>query len=181
MKKSILSFAILASGLILASCANKESAKTTDSDSAVATEAVATAPSATQVNLDLFSVDVPQGWKVEKASSFNCKLQPEVEPESEVKSLEGWYVDITIWSVNDFTLKETVENWKGTHEGGKQMEPLTFGGIKFQYYYDDYQYARSSLLVSQLPDNKGLVDIKIVGYTVDDPTVKAILESFKLK
>lgn len=80
-------------------------------------------------------MDVPQGWKVEKASSFNCILQPEVEPESEVKSLEGWYIDITVWNTNDFTLKETVDNCKDVHEGGKKMEPLTFSGIKFEHFY----------------------------------------------
>lgn len=183
MKKAIICTGIAAAALLMGSCGGKGASETAATD-AVEAAAATPAPSAensTKLNLNLFSVEVPQGWDVDRSSSFNCKLQPRVEPASKHKSLSGWSVDISVWEGDDYTVRNSVDNFLNVNEGAKRLEPVTLDGMTFQRYFFDYQHGRSSLLVAPLPGGKGVVTIEVDGYATDDAAVQKILGSFRLK
>lgn len=159
MKKVFFSFAIVAAGLLVASCGNKGAANGTEGSEAV--EALAELDEDNigpgMLTTEKFTVEVPEGWKVvDKKVAGRIRMRP---------------------ADNDFADFDINDGTGDIAEGCKNYQPKgerTCGGNKFAtYQWGDYEVA--ALKVS---DEAYL----LASYKeIDDAVLNKVLASIKAK
>lgn len=186
MKKAFMSFAIVAAGLLVASCGNKNVANAEGADStAVAseqqTEQVAEqAPAAEEkaealpvgpctIDFPMFSVDIPDGWKVLKQESHELKIGTGTDyyNDEQMRFEEHTYQNID----------DELKVWKKLGQV-KDLGKLTFGSNTFFAI----ESPTPDLTLAIKVNAKGeyaKIDVSRAAYKSD--TYKQILNSVKFK
>lgn len=164
MKKALFSFAILAVAAVMVSCGNKTAQNAEGQDSAVAeeqTEAAAEEVS-NDYDCDYFSVTGLEGWNLKPGSG---SLRMEKDGAS-----------ITV-SNSTISFDKLQENYTKSHE--KQAD-MTVGDITWLVYANESSklYCLMTDLASE-PEKAMMV--KTFKVKPDDPDLKKVLESIKLK
>ena len=172
---------------VFASCGNK--AQQNDAEAAgsgePATEAVEeekadTVKGPATVDVESFTVEVPEGWYVKSQGSNSCTLEPLVSPNIDGKSNFGWKVDLYALSGDVFKPESVISDDVETFENTKKMPDKTIAGIKYMYNFYDYEFGKHSVLATGLPGG-GYLSVTVGGYAVEDAEVDGILKTVKLK
>lgn len=179
MRKQVLTIAMMAVALLVASCGNKSGNNASGADSTqVAPKNEAKASEVkTTYEKKLFSVGAPEGWET----------MPNDDPEStDIMLLKGGIENVmkdafVIAEVRP-TEGETLESgMKEAEEDGKAkvLDDVTAGGFTYKHLYLEEGEMPGHILVAQQGDQ--FITFTIGKADVDDPDVQAILQSFKLK
>lgn len=132
------------------------------------------------VDVESFSVDVPEGWYVKSKGSNSCDLEPLVSPNIDGKSNFGWRIDIFAMSGEIFKAEDCIKEDKDVFENTKRMPDIKLGDVKYMYNFYDYEFGKHSVLAASLPKG-GYVQVKVGGYAVEDKEISDILKTIKLK
>ncbi len=134
-----------------------------------------------------WTVNVPEGWYVQseskgdsqKSSSY-LRLEPNQKPEG-VFGLA--FIKIASYPYKSNTVEDSQKTFTGAFRVEKpKIEDETIGGVKFAKITvpaSDKGSEMHHLAAPLTPE--GVVSIEIHGYKLDDPAVKPLLESFKIK
>lgn len=184
MKKSMICIAIMAAGLFVASCGakNANSAESADSTAVAAStnEAQASNAEANTIENDYVKVAVPEGWECAEAVTTERVLNIKLKLGTDLGEWQSVriFTNNTADAPNDWQdmAKSCVEG-----EANRSLDnDVTFGSVtykqvKFQNSADTY-----CILFGKMP--KGVLEITLTEkLTLDNPSVKAILESISFK
>ena len=134
-----------------------------------------------------WTVNVPEGWYVQseskgdsqKSSSY-LRLEPNQKPEG-VFGLA--FIKIASYPYKSNTVEDSQKTFTGAFRVEKpKIEDETIGGVKFAKITvpaSDKGSEMHHLAAPLTPE--GVVSIEIHGYKLDDPAIKPLLESFKIK
>ena len=194
MKKLFLMIATVA---LMASCtgngntSGSASGEQKDSANAENTEAPKeekdTVKGPVTIDNPTWTVNVPEGWYVQseskgdsqKSSSY-LRLEPNQKPEG-VFGLA--FIKIASYPYKSNTVEDSQKTFTGAFRVEKpKIEDETIGGVKFAKITvpaSDKGSEMHHLAAPLTPE--GVVSIEIHGYKLDDPAVKPLLESFKIK
>ena len=194
MKKLFLMIATVA---LMASCtgngntSGSASGEQKDSANAENTEAPKeekdTVKGPVTIDNPTWTVNVPEGWYVQseskgdsqKSSSY-LRLEPNQKPEG-VFGLA--FIKIASYPYKSNTVEDSQKTFTGAFRVEKpKIEDETIGGVKFAKITvpaSDKGSEMHHLAAPLTPE--GVVSIEIHGYKLDDPAIKPLLESFKIK
>lgn len=189
MKKFFLMIAVVG---LMASCTGN--GKTSGSTSGEQKDSAKTEAAKDQKKVGPFTFDnaswtinVPEGWQVEgdnvgkdqKSPSYLC-----IEPLQKPEGVTG----LTFVKISSYPYKvNTVEDSQKTFKNSFKLESVkieseTIGGVKFAKISvpaSDKGSEMHHLCAALTPE--GNITIEVHGYKLDDPVIKSMLESFKLK
>ena len=194
MKKLFLMIATVA---LMASCtgngntSGSASGEQKDSANAENTEAPKeekdTVKGPVTIDNPTWTVNVPEGWYVQSESkgdsqknSSYLRLEPNQKPEG-VFGLA--FIKIASYPYKSNTVEDSQKTFTGAFRVEKpKIEDETIGGVKFAKITvpaSDKGSEMHHLAAPLTPE--GVVSIEIHGYKLDDPAIKPLLESFKIK
>ena len=134
-----------------------------------------------------WTLDVPEGWYVQseskgdsqKSSSY-LRLEPNQKPEG-VFGLA--FIKIASYPYKSNTVEDSQDTFKKAFRlENVKAEDETVGGVKFakiSVAASDKGSEMHHLAAPLTPE--GVVSIEIHGYKLDDPVIKGMLDSFKIK
>ncbi len=175
MKKVFFSFAIVAAGLLVASCGSKNGNAEAPADGAEAEVAEgAEAPAASNVECDKFSLTVPAGWKYSEAGSSSTTITLDTPD-------YGQFEAVTIYVNNEETSAEQLrDQYFGDGADKEKAADVTIGNKTFkQLYYID-SADDNSVLFTEV-DGGVLVIHLSRNLPVEAEALKPLVESIKLK
>ena len=184
MRKQVLTFTIMAAGLLVVACGNKSANAAGGADST----AVAAAPEAAKADVKSsdvkktyeksdFSIGAPEGWET----------MPNDDPQStDIMLLKGGidkmmkdaFVILDIEGAEGASFEEAMKEFQENTKG-KLLDDVTAAGITFKHFYIEESEMPGHILIAQ--QNGKNISFTIGMAEVDDPDVQAILNSLKLK
>lgn len=193
MKKLFLMIATVA---LMASCtgngttSGSASGEQKDSTTAENTEEVKekkdTIKGPATIDNPVWSFDVAEGWLVEsehsgdsQKSSTYLRIKPVQKPEGVFGIVS---IKITSYPYESNTVEDAQKTIKNVYDDIKEAGNVTINGVKFAKLFrpeGDKGSALTHLCAPLTP--KGNVALEIDGYEIDDPAIKDMINSFKLK
>ena len=185
MKKTFIVLSVALMGFAFAACGNKAENKDAEAtenevEATVEEEKADTVKGPATIDVESFSVEVPEGWYVKSQGSNSCTLEPLESPNIDGKSNFGWKVELYAMSGDVFKAEEVIADDIEVFEKTKKMPEKTIAGIKYMYNFYDYEFGKHSVLATNLPAG-GYMAVKVGGYAVEDAEVDNILKTVKLK
>ena len=176
MKKALFSFAIVAAGLLVASCGNKSGNAEATAEGAE-TEVAEAAPEATaaaQAECDDFTITVPAGMKLNEDGSTSTSLLIDA-PEY------GQFEGVTIYRVEEEKSAEKLrDQYFGDGAYKEKAADVTIGNLTFkQLYYSESADTNSDLFAEV--DGGVLVVSLSRNIPVEAECLKPLVERIKLK
>ena len=203
MKKLLFLFAAIA---LVASCGRisdtvgngSGSGEASDSETTENTEATDeekeekdTIKGPATIDNPVWSFDVAEGWLVESESSGDSQKSSTYLRIKPIQKPEGFFgligIKISSYPYESNTVEQSQETFRSAFKrslevNGEETGDVTINGVKFAKIYSpagDMGSATTHLCAPLTP--KGNVTIQIDGYPIDDPAIKDMINSFKLK
>lgn len=175
MKKVFFSFAIVAAGLLVASCGNKNNAQTTEASEEQTEQAeAAPAEAGATAESENFTLAVPSGWKYNENGSSSTSITLDA-PEY------GQFESVTIYlNKEETSADKLLDQYFGDGAGKEKSGEVTIGGKTFkQLYYTDSSDNNSDLFTEA---NGGVLVVSLSkNVPVEAEGLKTIVESIKFK
>lgn len=176
MKKALISFAIVAAGLLVASCGNKSSNAEAPADSAESEVAeAAEAPAANSaVESEYFTLSVPGGWKYNEDASSSTSVTIDAPD-------YGQFESVVIYINKEETSAEKLrDQYFGDGADKEKAADVTIGGKTFKHLYYTESADYGSDLFTEV-DGGVLVVSLSRNLPVEAEALKPLVESIKLK
>lgn len=173
MKKVFLSLAIVAAGLFVASCGNKNNENTAEASGEQAEQAQVAEAGAT-AECDNFTVAVPSGWKYNENGSSSTTVTLDA-PEY------GQFESVTIYlNKEEKSAANLLDQYFGDGSDKEKSGDVTIGNMTFkQLYYIDSSDNNSDLFAEA---NGGVLVVSLSkNVPVEAEALKTIVESIKFK
>ena len=178
MKKVLFSIAIVAAGLLVASCGNKSEENKTAEVDGQQTEAAATTEEASAgavAECDHFKVTVPEGWEFNKDTSSENVVNLEAKEFGEFES-------VYLFFNKEKTSAEEMANefFAGNESTKQKAEDVTIGGIKFKQLKALESADVNCELFAEV--NNGVLEMELSkNIPIDAPNVAKLVESINFK
>ena len=139
----------------------------------------------------VWSFEVAEGWLVESESSGESQKNSTYLRIKPIKKPEGVFglvgIKISSYPYESNTVEQSQETFRSAFKrslevNGEETGDVTINGVKFAKIYSpagDMGSATTHLCAPLTP--KGNVSIQVDGYPIDDPAIKDMINSFKLK
>lgn len=184
MNKNMMNIAILTASLLVASCGNKQAAPAVDVESlqpAIEQAQSAGQQSETMNTIDKpsFSFAIPEGWLQMPGDNDDEKESAMVFRGRDVSELmDAAFMMINIVDDEGKTLEEGLEDFRMETQA-KQSDDVTIGGKIYKAFTAVEEGTESTIVVSH--EGNKFISFIIGKANIQDPDVRAIINSFKLK
>lgn len=186
MKKLLICIVIMTSGMCVASCGKKNANSVESADSTVVAsnneevQVQASNSGANTVENEYVKVTVPEGWECDEAVTTERVLRIKLKPGTDFGEwqLVRIFTNNTADAPNDWQdmAKSCVEGEANRSLG----EDVTFGSMTYKQVKFQNSADTHCILFGKMP--KGVLEITLTEkLTLDNPSVKAILESISFK
>jgi hypothetical protein len=174
MKKTLFSIAIVAAGLLVASCGNKSANAQAEASDEQQTEEAAPAEAAATVESEFFTLAVPAGLKYNEDASSSTSVTLDAPD-------YGQFESIVIYLNKEETSAEKLrDTYFGDGAGKEKAADVTIGSQTFkQLYYIDSADNNSDLFSEA---NGGVLVVSLSkNVPVDAEVLKPLIEGIKFK
>jgi len=180
MKKSIYSIAILAAGLLAASCGNKQ----TPPPSVTAVEQAEAAEQLPEVKTTIdknsFTVALPDGWQAMPGDDEDGGKESTIvfKGKDVTELMTAAFMMINVGDDEGKTLDEGIKEFLEESKA-QPAEDVKIGGKTYKTFTLVEDSVESPMLVTQ--ENNKFISFIVGKASVQDPEVRAIINSFRLK
>ncbi len=173
MKKAFLGIAVVAAGLLVASCGNKAEAPAAEASEGQQTEQVAQA--GTPAECDVFKVAMPDGWKFNENVSSERVVHLDAPEFGQFESVHLYLND------EKASADEALDTYyNGNESSWKKADDITIGNMTFKRLD---AVDNSDVNCQLFADVKGgVLEVELSkNVPTDAAGVKSLIESFELK
>jgi ABC-type glycerol-3-phosphate transport system substrate-binding protein len=180
MKKNLLSIAILAAGLLVASCGNKQAAPAPEAPVADSEASAGLPELKTTIDKNSFSFAIPEGWQSMPGDDEGGDKEGAMvyKGKDATELMSAAFMMISVGDDEGKTLDEGIKEFQEDAKA-TAIDDVTIGGKTYKAFTATESGMESTFLLAH--EGRKFIAFIIGKASAEDPEVRAIVNSFKLK
>lgn len=178
MKKCMMTFAIVAVGLLVAACGAKTSIGNQQGTDEVKDASANISGITSTIEHSQFSVGLPNGWQTMPSDDPTYPGTMLFRGGNEMNLADTGFLMFNLEKKEGKSLEESMTEFENESKA-KRLKAMTFGDTTWQGFEIKEGEVTGKILVME--QNGYFVTATITKMELDDPDIKAIIQSFKTK